>query len=115
MMTDDQFIGVINSIVARQLQALQAKAEEEGDQAFDDLEERLMDAIKEELRKSLENLWTLFDEYIDTENCTLGTALEFIPWFSVYGLWLGAQLGVAQDEYYAIVDYHLKKSNLIEE
>lgn len=112
-LNDDQFVGVMNTIIERQLRALKDMAGE--DQSFDDVQEKLTTVSKKEVRRTLENLWTLYDEYLDTDECTIATLLEYIPWMIVYGLMLGAQVGVTQDEAYMMVDYYLVRNNLVKD
>jgi len=112
-LNDDQFVGVMNTIIERQLRALKDMAGE--DQSFDDVQEKLTTVTKKEVRRTLENLWTLYDEYLDTDECTIATLLEYIPWMIVYGLMLGAQVGVTQDEAYMMVDYYLVRNNLVKD
>lgn len=111
---DDEIIGIIDRIVAQQIESLKTIAAEK-DQSADDVYAKVMIEIKRQIKTSLDNLYQLYDLYIEPEECNLATLLEYIPFFAVYGLWFGAQVGVAQDEFYAIVDRYLKNFNLIEE
>ena len=108
MTTGKEVHATIDSIITRQIEALEELKAEEKIQEDADIEELLLDNIKKQFKLSLENLKKLFDK------CTLQQALEFVPLFTVYGLINGAQLGIAQDEYYLIVDYYLEKYNLFE-
>jgi hypothetical protein len=114
MTTGKEVHATIDSIITRQIEALEELKAEEKIQEDADIEELLLDNIKKQFKLSLENLKKLFDEFIDNDKCTLQQALEFVPLFTVYGLINGAQLGIAQDEYYLIVDYYLEKYNLFE-
>lgn len=111
---DEKTIAIINSIVERQLNVLKEIAED-GDQAFDDVYSELIAGIKKQFKKSLDNLTILYEDFIDQDGCNLAVALQYVPLFVVYGLWLGAQLGVSQEEFYGIVDHYLKKYDLLEE
>lgn len=106
---DNAFDAIIN----RQMEAMKKVATEDNIQDDRDTETLLLDVVKGQIKMSLDNLYTLYDKFIDDENCTLKTALEFIPLFTVNGLINGAQLGVRQDEYYMIVDYYLEMYDLI--
>lgn len=114
MTTNKQVHETIDKIIERQIEALEELKNEEKIQEDADIQQLLLDNIKQQFKMSLDNLSKLFDEFIDQENCTLQQALEFVPLFTVYGLINGAQLGIAQDEYYLIVDYYLEKYNLFE-
>ena len=111
---DDEIIAIINSIVAQQLESLKVIAKEK-DQSTDDVYAKVIVEIKNQIKMSLDNLYKLYELYIQNDECNLATVLEYIPFFVVYGLWFGAQLGVSQEEFYAIVDQYLKNFNLLEE
>ena len=111
---DDEIIAMIDHIVAQQIESLKAIAKER-DQSADDVYAIVMEEIKKQIKMSLDNLYKLYELYIEPDDCNLATVLEYIPFFAVYGLWFGAQVGVAQDEFYAIVDRYLSNFNLIEE
>ena len=111
---DKQFVNMVNRIIDDRLQFIEDNVEEEH-LLNGDVEETLTSGVKERIRRSLEDLWSLFDEYIDQEDCTVSKTLEFFPWFIVYGLMIGAQLGVSQDEAYMIVDYYLVRNDLIKD
>lgn len=113
-LNDKQFVSLLNRVIDERLEYLKDSVPEEK-LINGDVEETLTTGVKKRIRKTLEDLWTLFDEYIDTDDCNVSTTLEYFPWFIVYGLMIGAQLGVSQDEAYMIVDYYLVKHNLIEE
>lgn len=110
----DEIVALINNIVEMKIAELVELAKDK-DQSLDEVYEELMVAIKKQFKMTLDNLYTLYESYIEPEESTIAVALQYIPLFAVYGLWIGAQMGVAQDEYYAIVDRYLKDYNLIEE
>ena len=114
MTTGKEVHETIDKIIERQIDAIEELRGDGKIQEDADIEQLLVDNIKEQFKMSLTNLSKLFDEFIDKEDCTLQQALEFVPLFTVYGLINGAQLGIAQDEYYLIVDYYLEKYNLFE-
>lgn len=114
MTTGKEVHETIDSIIERQIKALEELKEDGKIQDDANIEQLLVNNIKQQFKLSLENLSKLFEEFIDKDDCTLQQALEFVPLFTVYGLINGAQLGIAQDEYYLIVDYYLEKYNLFE-
>ena len=114
MTTEKEVHQTIDSIIERQIKALEELQRDEKIQEDADIEQLLVDNIKKQFSMSLDNLSKLYEEFIDKDDCTLRQALEFVPLFTVYGLINGAQLGIAQDEYYLIVDYYLEKYNLFE-
>lgn len=111
---DDEIVAIINNIVERQIESLKEIAKD-NDQALDDVYDQLMVEIKKQFKMTLDNLTELYESYIEPEDCTIAVVLQYIPLFAVYGLWFGAQVGVAQDEFYAIVDRYLQNYNLVEE
>lgn len=113
-LNDEQFVNMINSIINDRLTFLKENLDDDN-LINGDVEETLTEGVKERIRRSLKDLQELFDTYIDQEDCTVTKALEYFPWFLVYGLMIGAQLGVSQDEAYLIVDYYLVKNDLIKE
>lgn len=115
MITDEQVLEMIDNIVQRQLAALEEVANQNNIQLDEDPKTILLKEIKSQFKMTLDNLQKLYDEFIDTETCTLGAALQYVPLFTVYGLTNAAQLGVSQEEYYLIVDYYLEKWNMFEE
>lgn len=115
MITDEQVLEMIDNIVQRQLVALEEVANQNNIQLDEDPKTILLKEIKNQFKMTLDNLQKLYDEFIDTETCTLGAALQYVPLFTVYGLTNAAQLGVSQEEYYLIVDYYLEKWNMFEE
>ena len=115
MTTEKEVHQTIDSIIERQIKTLEELQEEDKISEGADIEQLLVDNIKQQFKMSLDNLGKLFDEFINKDDCTLRQALEFVPLFTVYGLINGAQLGIAQDEYYLIVDYYLEKYNLFEQ
>ena len=108
MTSKEQVDETLENLAQRQVEV--AKAINPDDE---DIEEVLLKNIKEQIRISLDNLNTLYKEFVDKDDCTLTTVLEFIPLMSVNALINAAQLGVSQEEYYLIVDYYLEKYELI--
>lgn len=114
-MTDRKEVDkAFEAIVDRQMDAMKKVMTEDNIQSDKDVETFLLDIVKNQIKMSLDNLYTLYDKFIDDEKCSLKTALEFIPLFTVNGLINGAQLGVTQEEYYLIVDYYLQAYDLID-
>lgn len=108
MTSKEQVDETLENLAKRQVEAAKAISPDD-----DNIEEVLLNTIKEQIRISLDNLNTLYDEFVNKEDCTLTTILEFIPLMSVNALINAAQLGVSQEEYYLIVDYYLEKYELI--
>ena len=106
MVKEEEVIELINGIVKRQLKALEEVANEKNIQ-IGDPENFLLQEIKKQFGMSITNLQSLYDDFINTDDCTLGVALQYIPLFTVYGLINAAQLGVSQEEYYTIVEYYI--------
>lgn len=113
MATKEEVDNAFDAIIDRQIKAMKKVATEDNIQDDMDTETLLLDIVKQQIKMSLDNLYTLYDKFIDDEECTLKTALEFVPLFTVNGLINGAQLGVRQDEYYMIVDYYLQMYDLL--
>lgn len=115
MTTEKEITDLINNIVSRQLKTIEQVANEQNIQVGDPAD-FLIEEIKRQFGMTLENLQTLYDETINTPECTLGIALKYVPLFTVFGLLNAAQLGVTQEEYYMIVDHYIiNKFNLVEE
>ena len=113
MIEENEVHQTIEQIIERQINAL-GELKEEGKLEEDaDVEEILVKNIQQQIDMSLSNLKTLFDDFVNKDDCTLSQALEFIPLLTVYGLINGAQLGVTQEEYYLIVDYYLERYDLL--
>ena len=114
MVNEKEVVNLINSIVARQLKALEEVANEKNIQ-IGDPEDFLLQEIKKQFGISIKNLHSLYNDFIDTDECTLGVALQYIPLFTVYGLINAAQLGVTQEEYYKVVEYYItEKFDLVD-
>lgn len=75
-------------------------------------DELLNTAIKEQIGLSIEKLKKLYDEDINTPDCTENRALLYIPLFVIEGLLLASMLGVTSDELLAITDYLIDELNL---
>lgn len=114
MVTEKEVGNTVDKIIERQIKALEELAEQGKIQENDDIEELLLNNIKQQFEMSLESLQKLYNEFIKKDSCKLKDALEFVPLFTVFGLINGAQLGISQDEYYLIVDYYLEKYDLIQ-
>lgn len=114
MVNEEQFVALMKHLSERQKEAIEAIAEDEN-QSSDEVYEKLMDSIKRQTEKSLTNLMTLYKEYINQEDCTISTFLEYVPWIAINGAWLASLVGVTLDEYYVIVDYFLNEYNLQKE
>lgn len=113
MATQKEVDKAFDAIIQRQIDSIKKLATEDNIQDDEDVKKLLLNTIKEQIKMSLDNMYNLYDEFIDDDECTLKTALEFVPLFTVNGLINGAQLGIRQDEYYMIVDYYLQKYDLI--
>lgn len=96
------------------LKKIETVAHEENSQEKDPPNEKLNEGIKRHCDISLSILVKLYSEYIKKDTATIQEALEYIPLFAVFGQWIGAQLGVSQEEYNKIVDYYLYKYDLME-
>lgn len=79
------------------------------------VDEPLSDAMKQALGGALQTLQTLYDEDINVEGATVGKAMEYIPLFVIEGLLMAANLGVTQDELYAITDWYAQQMKLYKE
>lgn len=75
------------------------------------------DLLPENEKKTIEGfiniLQKIFQQDINQQDCTILTYKEFIPLFTVLGTLAAAQLNITQEEYYAIVDYHIQELDLI--
>ena len=80
---DDEIVDIINHIVAQQIESLKAIAAEK-DQSEDEIYAKVMQEIKTQIKMSLDNLYKLFELYIEPDECNLATVLEYIPFFVVY-------------------------------
>lgn len=113
MPTQEEIDKVFHAILERQINVVKEVVVEDDIQDDEDVETLLLQTIKDQIKMSLDNLTSLYNDFIAPEDCTLKTALEFVPLFTVNGLINGAQLGIKQEEYYLIVDYYLQKYDLI--
>lgn len=75
-------------------------------------DEKLNPEIKKQIGLSLEKLQKLYNEDINTEDCTTNRALLYIPLFVIEGLLLASMLGVTSDELLLITDYLIEELNL---
>lgn len=114
-MTTEKDVAVLfDEILANYFEEIASVAHDGNSQEKSEHQELLNEGIKKQTDICLSILVKLYSEYIKPENAHVQNALEFIPIFGVFGLWIGAQLGVSQNEYYKIVDYYLERFNLIE-
>lgn len=81
----------------------------------DKIDALLSDEMKKSLRGALDTLELLYDEEINVEGATVKKAMEYIPLFVIEGLLMAANLGITQDELYAITDWYAKEMNLYKE
>ena len=79
MTTGKEVHETIDKIIERQIDAIEELRGDGKIQEDADIEQLLVDNIKEQFKMSLTNLSKLFDEFIDKEDCTLQQALEFVP------------------------------------
>ena len=92
--------------------------EEELIKAYDkikELEKPLTPEMKSALRGALDTLEKIYEEDILPETATVKTGLEYIPLFVIEGLLMAANLGVTQEELYAVTDYYAKSLRLYKE
>lgn len=115
MTTEKEIANLFNNILEEYFNQIKTVAHEDNGQFTAKPEELLNDNIKKHIDISLSILVKLYGDFIKPENAHIENALEFIPLFGTFGLWIGAQLGVSQAEYYKIVDYYLQRFDLIEE
>lgn len=115
MTTEKEIAQLFDNILEQYINDIKTVAHEENNQQNDPPTELLNDGIKEQIDLSLSILIKLYGEYIKPERAHIQNALELIPLFGVFGMWVGAQLGVSREEYHLIVDYYLQKLNLMEE
>ena len=75
------------------------------------------DLLPENEKKVIENfigiLKKIYEQDINQDDCTVLKYKEFVPLFTVLGTLAAAQLDISQDEYYMIVDYHIKQLDLM--
>lgn len=79
------------------------------------IDEPLSDTMKQALRGALDTLEQIYEEDIDVEGATVRKAMEYIPLFVIEGLLMAANLGITQDELYAVTDWYAKQMNLYKE
>ena len=114
MTTEQEIATLFNEILNKHFEKIKSVAHENNSQQNEEITELLNDEIKKQIAASIYTLVNIFDEYINPEQAHIQNALEMIPLFAVFGMWIGAQLGVTQDEYYKIVDYYLERYDLLE-
>lgn len=115
MTTEKEIAQLFDKILTKYIEEIQTVAHEQNNQSTAEHNEKLNNGIKKQIDISLSILVKLYGEYIKPEEAHIQNALEYIPIFGVFGLWIGAQLGVSQQEYYKIVDYYLERFDLLEE
>ena len=114
-MTTEQEIAIFfDDILEKYFNEIKKVAHEENSQANAELSELLNDGVKKHIGISLSVLVKMYEEYISPNNAHVQNALELIPLFGAFGMWIGAQLGVTHAEYYKIVDYYLERFDLLE-
>lgn len=79
------------------------------------IDEPLSDEMKNAIRGALDTLEQIYDEDINVEQATVRKAMEYIPLFVIEGLLMAANLGITQDELYAITDWYAKQMKLYKE
>lgn len=114
MTTEQEIAELFNDILKGYIEEIEKVAHEGNSQQNINTSELLNDGIKKHIDISLSILIKLYSEYIKPPNASINNALEFIPLLGVFGLWIGAQLGVSQETYNAIVDYYINKLDLVE-
>lgn len=114
MTTEKEIANLFNKILNKHIQEIQKVAHEQNNQSNDPHTELLKPGVKKHIEISLMILIQMYQEYIEPNNAHIQNALELIPLFGVFGMWIGAQLGVTQNEYYKIVDYYLERYDLLE-
>ena len=114
-MTSEKEIAILfDKILNKYFEELKKVAHEENSQIDSQHTELLNDGIKKHIGVSISILVKLYEEYITPKEAHVQNALELIPLFGAFGMWIGAQLGVTQTEYYKIVDYYLERFDLLE-
>lgn len=114
-MTTEQEIAILfNDILDKYFEKIKSVAHEGNSQQYDEVTQLLNEGVKKQIAASVYTLINIFDEYIKPEGAHIQNALEMIPLFAVFGMWIGAQIGVTQAEYYKIVDYYLQRYDLLE-
>lgn len=114
MTTEKEISNLFENILKNYFEEIKKVAHEDNNQTTAENYELLNNGIKKQIELSLYDLVKLYEEYIIPENAHVQNALELIPLFGAFGMWIGASLGVTQNEYYKIVDYYLEKFDLIE-
>lgn len=114
MTTEKEIANLFDDILKKYFDEIKKVAHEDNSQQSDDMYELLNDGIKKHIGISLSILIRLYEEYISPSDAHVQNALELIPLFAAFGMWIGAQLGVTQVEYYKIVDYYLERFDLLE-
>lgn len=114
MTTEKEIAILFDEILKKYFDELKKVAHEENSQTDTAHNELLNNGIKDHIGISISILVRLYEEYITPNEAHVQNALELIPLFGAFGMWIGAQLGVTQAEYYKIVDYYLEKFDLLE-
>lgn len=114
MTTEQEIATLFNEILEKYFEELKKVAHEKNSQTTDDPQELLNEGVKKHIGISISILVKLYEEYISVKGAHIQNALELIPLFGAFGMWIGAQLGVTQAEYYKIVDYYLERFDLLE-
>ena len=114
MTTEQEIAELFTDILNEYIEEVGKVAHDENSQQNNPPTDLLNNGIKKQIDLSLSILTKLYGEYIKPEKAHIQNALELIPLFGVFGMWIGAQLGVTHEEYNAIVDYYLYKLDLME-
>lgn len=114
MTTEQEIANLFDEILSEYIGSIETVVHEKNNQQYAEPTELLNDEIKNLIDLCLSILIRLYGEYIKPEGAHIQNALELIPLFGVFGMWIGAQIGVSQDTYNAIVDYYLVKMDLVE-
>lgn len=114
MTTEKEIADLFNNILDEYFEQIKTVAHEENSQQHQEPNELLDEGVKRHIDLCLSILVKLYQEYIKPPGAHIENALELIPLFCTFGLWIGASLGVSQEEYYKIVDYYLIRYDLLE-
>lgn len=114
MTPEEEIANLFDNILEKYFEEIKKVAHDENSQIASSHSELLNSGIKKHIGLSISILARLYEEYITPEEAHVQNALELIPLFGAFGMWIGAQLGVTQAEYYKIVDYYLERFDLLE-
>lgn len=114
MTTEQEIAQLFDNILQKYFEEIKQVAHDENSQENSPHNELLNKGIKKQIELSLLDLVKLYEEFIVPDTAHVQNALELIPLFAAFGMWIGASLGVNQTEYYKIVDYYLERFDLLE-